>query len=106
MAKLTDWNPEAPQAWAAGGSRIAWRNLAFSVPSLLCAFSVWMFWSILTAKMKGIFPFDDTQLFTLVSIAGLAGATLRIPSSFLVALAGGRNVVGITTALLIAPDID
>ncbi len=103
MTKLTDWKPEDPQAWAAGGSRTAWRNLTFSVPSLLCAFSVWMFWSILTAKMKGIFPFEDAQLFTLVSIAGLAGATLRIPSSFLVALAGGRNVVGITTALLIAP---
>lgn len=103
MIKLTQWNPEDPQRWAAGGSRTAWRNLAFSVPSLLCAFSVWMFWSILTAKMKGIFPFDDTQLFTLVAIAGLSGATLRIPSSFLVALAGGRNVIGITTGLLLAP---
>lgn len=103
MAKLTEWNPEDTSFWNAGGSKTAWRNLTFSVPSLLCAFSVWMFWSILTAKMKGVFPFDDTQLFTLVSIAGLAGATLRIPSSFLVALAGGRNVVGITTALLIAP---
>lgn len=103
MAKLNEWKPEDTAFWEAGGSRTAWRNLTFSVPSLLCAFSVWMFWSILTAKMKGVFPFDDTQLFTLVSIAGLAGATLRIPSSFLVALAGGRNVVAITTALLIAP---
>ncbi len=103
MSKLTQWNPEDPSAWAQGGSRVAWRNLTFSMPSLLCAFSVWMFWSILTAKMRGIFPFDDTQLFTLVSIAGLAGATLRIPSSFLVALAGGRNVVALTTGLLLAP---
>ncbi|WP_243287171.1 MFS transporter [Geothrix terrae] len=104
MAKLTEWKPEDAQTWRAGGSRVAWRNLTCSVPSLLCAFSVWMFWSILTAKMKDAgFPFTDAQLFTIVGIAGLAGATLRIPSSFLVALAGGRNVVGITTALLIAP---
>ncbi|HJW73546.1 MAG TPA: hypothetical protein VJ486_12015 [Geothrix sp.] len=104
MTKLTEWKPEDPQAWAAGGSRIAWRNLAFSVPSLLCAFSVWMFWSILTVRMKDAgFPFTDAQLFTLISIAGLSGATLRIPNSFMVALAGGRNVVALTTAMLIAP---
>jgi NNP family nitrate/nitrite transporter-like MFS transporter len=104
MTKLTQWKPEDPQAWAAGGSRIAWRNLAFSVPSLLCAFAVWMFWSILTVRMKDVgFPFTDAQLFTLISIAGLSGATLRIPNSFMVALAGGRNVVALTTALLLAP---
>ncbi|HJU82938.1 MAG TPA: MFS transporter [Holophagaceae bacterium] len=104
MANLTQWNPEDAKAWEGGASRTAWRNLTFSVPSLLCAFSVWMFWSILTTKMKDAgFPFTDAQLFTIVSIAGLAGATLRIPSSFMVALAGGRNVVAVTTAMLIAP---
>ncbi len=104
MAKLTEWKPEDASFWAGGGAKTAWRNLAFSVPSLLCAFSVWMFWSILTVRMKDAgFPFTDAQLFTIVSIAGLAGATLRIPNSFLVALAGGRNVVAITTGLLLAP---
>ncbi len=104
MAKLEKWEPENPEFWKAGGSKAAWRNLIFSVPSLLCAFSVWMFWSIITVKMKDAgFPFTDAQLFTLVSIAGLSGATLRIPNSFLVALAGGRNVVALTTAMLIAP---
>ena len=102
--ELNDWNPEDSAKWEGGGKRVAWRNLTYSVPSLLCAFSVWMFWSILVAKMKDVgFPFSDAQLFTLVSIAGLSGATLRIPSSFLVALSGGRNVVAITTGLLIAP---
>ncbi len=104
MAKLTDWNPEDPQAWAAGGSRTAWRNLTVSVPALLSAFSIWMFWSVLTVRMKEAgFPFTAAQLFTLISIAGLSGATLRIPSAFLVALAGGRNTVALTTALLLAP---
>ena len=49
------------------------------------------------------FPFTPAQLFTLISIAGLSGATLRIPSAFLVSLAGGRNTVAVTTALLIIP---
>lgn len=103
MAKLTNWNSEDPKAWEAGASKTAWRNLIFSVPSLLCAFSVWMFWSIITVKMKEVgFPFSDAQLFTIISIAGLSGATLRIPNSFLVALAGGRNVVAVTTLMLLA----
>ena len=50
MAKLTDWKPEDPQAWAAGGSRTAWRNLAVSVPALLSAFCIWMFWSVLRSE--------------------------------------------------------
>ncbi len=104
MRKLTQWTPEDSNAWKAGGSAVAWRNLLLSVPSLLCAFSVWMFWSILTVRMKEVgFPFTDAQLFTLISIAGLSGATLRIPNSFLVALGGGRNVVAITTLMLLAP---
>lgn len=49
------------------------------------------------------FPFSKGDLFTLNSIAGLAGATLRIPSSFFIRIAGGRNTLFFTTALLIAP---
>ena len=104
MARITRWNPEDPAAWEGGASRVAWRNLACSVPALLMAFAVWMFWSILAVRMREAgFPFTPAQLFTLISIAGLSGATLRIPSSFLVSLAGGRNTVAVTTALLIVP---
>jgi NNP family nitrate/nitrite transporter-like MFS transporter len=104
MSKITHWNPDEPAEWAGGQSRVAWRNLAVSIPALLAAFAVWMFWSILAVRMKDAgFPFTPAQLFTLISIAGLSGATLRIPSSFLVSLAGGRNTIAITTALLIVP---
>lgn len=106
MSKTTNWNPEDPELWEQEGKRIAYRNLSISVPSLLCAFAVWMFWSILTVQMKRVgFPFSDPQLFTLIAVAGLTGATLRIPSSFLVGLAGGRNVVAVTTGLLIIPAV-
>lgn len=104
MANLPTWNPEDAAVWEGGGSRRAWRNLAISIPSLLLAFSVWMFWSVLAVRMKEAgFPFSDAQLFTLISIAGLVGSTLRIPSSFLVSVAGGRNTIAVTTALLILP---
>lgn len=104
MTHPTSWNPEDPEAWQQGGARRAWRNLAISIPSLLAAFGVWMFWSVLTVRMKEAgFPFSDAQLFTLISIAGLVGSTLRIPSSFLVGLAGGRNTIALTTGLLAVP---
>jgi len=35
----------------------------------------------------------------------LAGATLRLPNSFLISLGGGRNVIFVTTALLLIPAI-
>ncbi|BDU73124.1 MFS transporter [Mesoterricola silvestris] len=104
MPKIASWDPEDPVAWEAGNRSVAWRNLAVSIPALLVAFSVWMFWSILAVRMRDAgFPFSPAQLFTLISIAGLSGATLRIPSAFLVPLAGGRNTVAVTTGLLVVP---
>lgn len=98
------WRPEDPAFWERSGKQVAYRNLWISVPCLLCAFSVWSFWSIITVQMKNLaFPFTSEQLFTLTAVAGLTGATLRIPNSFLVAIAGGRNVVAFGTALLLIP---
>lgn len=105
---LIHWNVEDQSFWEREGKRTAYRNLWISIPCLLCGFAVWMFWSIITTKMQELgFQFDPdpaknkAMLYTLISIAGLTGATLRIPNSFFVALSGGRNVVAVTTALLI-----
>src|SRR3989337_934509 len=88
------WNPEDSAFWEKTGKRIAYRNLWVSVPCLLCAFSVWGYWSIITVQMKNLgFPFTAVQLFTLTAVAGLSGATLRIPNSFLIAIGGGRHGV-------------
>lgn len=101
---LQHWEPEDPSFWQAQGKRVAARNLAISIPCLLCAFAVWSYWSIITVQMKNLgFPFTTEQLFALSAIAGLTGATLRIPNSFLVAVAGGRNAVAAGTALLLLP---
>lgn len=100
------WNPEDESSWNRGGKGVALRNLAISIPCLLCGFAVWIYWSVITVQMLNLgFPFTQSDLFTLNAIAGLSGATLRIPSTFFIRLAGGRNTIFFTTALLIIPAI-
>lgn len=106
MSNLKRWEPESETFWQQQGSKIANRNLWISIPSLLCGFGVWMLWSILTVQMLNVgFPFTTSELFTLTAIAGLTGATLRIPSSFFVRLCGGRYTLFLTTTLLIVPAV-
>ena len=107
MAKdLSNWNPEDDAQWSGGGSKIASRNLWISIPALLCGFAVWLYWGIITVQMLNLgLPFEKSELFTLMAIAGLSGATLRIPSSFFIRLAGGRNTIFLTTTLLILPAV-
>ena len=101
---IQDWRPEDEQFWESTGKKIAYRNLWLSIPALLCGFAVWGMWGIITVQMLNLgFPFTQAQLFTLTAIAGLAGATMRIPASFLIRLAGGRNTIFLTTAMLLAP---
>jgi len=103
---IADWRPEDEQFWESTGKKIAYRNLWISVPALLCGFAVWGMWGIITVQMLNLgFPFAKEELFTLTAIAGIAGATMRIPASFLIRLAGGRNTIFLTTAMLLAPAI-
>ncbi len=105
-ADVADWRPEDDQFWEQSGKRVAYRNLWISVPALLCGFAVWGMWGIITVQMLNLgFPFTQAELFTLTAIAGIAGATMRIPASFLVRLSGGRNTIFLTTAMLLAPAI-
>ena len=105
-ADIADWRPEDESFWAHTGSRLAYRNLWISVPALLCGFAVWGMWGIITVQMLNLgFPFTQAELFTLTAIAGISGATMRIPASFLIRLAGGRNTIFLTTAMLLAPAI-
>lgn len=105
MAKdIQKWDPEDQEQWKNGGSSVAWRNLWISIPCLLTGFAVWLYWGVITVQMLNLgFDFDKADLFSLMAIAGLTGATLRIPSTFFIRLAGGRNTIFFTTALLILP---
>jgi NNP family nitrate/nitrite transporter-like MFS transporter len=103
---IDDWRPEDNEFWERSGKRIAYRNLWLSVPALLCGFAVWGMWGIISVQMLNLgFPFTQAELFTLTAIAGISGATMRIPASFMVRLAGGRNTIFLTTAMLLAPAI-
>lgn len=103
-ADIHEWDPENEQFWESKGKKIANRNLWISIPSLLCGFAVWLYWGIITVQMLNLgFPFAKSELFTLMAIAGLTGATLRIPSSFFIRIAGGRNTIFFTTSLLMLP---
>ncbi|QEQ97534.1 MFS transporter [Neptunomonas concharum] len=106
MSDIKKWDVEDEQFWESEGKRVASRNLWISIPSLLCGFAVWLYWGIITVQMLNLgFPFAKAELFTLAAIAGLTGATLRIPSSFFIRIAGGRNTIFFTTALLMVPAV-
>ncbi len=106
MADIQEWDVEDEEFWEKTGKKVASRNLWISVPSLLTGFAVWLYWSIITVQMLNLgFPFEQSELFTITAIAGFTGATLRIPSSFFIRIAGGRNTIFFTTALLMIPAI-
>lgn len=103
-ADIEQWDVEDKQFWEREGKKIASRNLWISIPSLLIGFAVWMMWGMITTQMQNLgFPFSVSELFTLTALAGLSGATLRIPASFMIRIAGGRNTIFLTTALLMIP---
>ena len=105
-ADIADWQPEDERFWESTGKKIAYRNLWISIPALLCGFAVWGMWGIITVQMLNLgFPFTQAELFTLTAISGISGATMRIPASFLIRMAGGRNTIFLTTAMLLAPAI-
>lgn len=103
---LVDWRPEDPHFWQSGGRSVAHANLWISIPCLLLAFSVWMVWSVVVAKLPAIgFAYTTDQLFWLAALPGLSGATLRIFYSFMVPIFGGRLWTTVSTASLLLPAI-
>ena len=105
-ATLEDWRPEDEDFWKTTGQRIARRNLWISIPCLLLAFSVWLVWSVVVAKLPSIgFKYTTDQLFWLAALPGLSGATLRIFYSFMVPIFGGRLWTTLSTATLLIPAI-
>lgn len=122
---IEKWEVEDSNFWNTVGKKIANKNLWISIPALLLAFAVWIMWGMLVTYMKDFgFTFGmleglkegtpeyetalakvNNMYYTLPAIAGLAGATLRLPNSFLISLGGGRNVIFVTTALLIIPAV-
>lgn len=103
-ALILRWEPENPQFWRDTGQRVAYRNLAISIPALMLAFSIWMLWSVVVVNLgRAGFELSKNQMFWLTALPALSGATLRIFYSFLVPVFGGRRWTAVSTATLLIP---
>ena len=122
---IEKWDVEEEGFWAVTGKKIANKNLWLSIPALFLSFATWAMWGVIIKYMKDFgYNFGMTEglvsgseeykaalsevnslYYSLPAIAGLAGATLRIPSSFLISLGGGRNVIFFSAILMLIPAI-
>ncbi len=103
---IDGWNPEDTAQWEGGGRAIASRNLKWSIFAEFLGFVIWQLWSIVVVLLPTVgFTFDTGQIFWLISIPTLVGATLRLPYTFMVPKFGGRNWTIVSAALLLIPAI-
>jgi NNP family nitrate/nitrite transporter-like MFS transporter len=98
------WDPEEPGFWAEKGRRVARRNLWPSIFAEFLGFSVWQLWSIVVVSLPAAgFGYSTDQMFWLVALPSLVGATLRLPYTFAVPKFGGRNWTIVSALLLLIP---
>ncbi len=103
---IDGWNAEDTGQWAAVGAAVARRNLRWSIFAEFLGFVVWQLWSIVVVSLPAAgFTFTTSQIFWLISIPSLVGATLRFPYTFMVPRFGGRNWTVVSAALLLVPTI-
>ena len=98
------WDPEDTVAWEGGGRRIARQNLVPSIFAEFLGFAVWASWSIVVPQLASVgFALTVDQMFWLIAVPSLVGASLRIPYTFAVPLLGGRNWTIVSALLLLLP---
>lgn len=103
---IDGWNPEDAGQWAGVGRRVAHRNLGLSVLAEFLGFAVWALWSIVVPQLPAAgFDLTVDQMFWLIAVPSLVGATLRIPYTFAVPLFGGRNWTVVSALLLLIPTV-
>jgi MFS transporter, NNP family, nitrate/nitrite transporter len=101
---IDNWNPEDDRQWQAIGRRVAQRNLVVSIFAEFLGFAIWAMWSIVVPQLKNAgFALTSDQMFWLIAVPSLVGATLRIPYTFAVPIFGGRNWTIISALLLLGP---
>ncbi|MEL7977087.1 MFS transporter [Isoptericola sp. F-RaC21] len=103
---IDDWRPEDPAFWAGGGRRVARRNLVLSVFAEFLGFCVWALWSIVVPQLPAAgFTLTTDQMFWLIAVPSLVGATLRIPYTLAVPVFGGRTWTVVSASLLLIPTL-
>jgi NNP family nitrate/nitrite transporter-like MFS transporter len=103
---IDNWNPENPEQWNTVGKAIAARNLRWSIFAEFLGFVVWQLWSVVVVSLPAAgFQLSTGEIFWLISMPSLVGATLRIPYTFMVPRFGGRNWTIVSAGLLLIPSI-
>ncbi|MDT5136339.1 MAG: transporter, family, nitrate/nitrite transporter [Mycobacterium sp.] len=101
---ISAWDAEDLDAWRNGGSKIARRNLIWSIVAEHIGFSVWSIWSVMVLFMpQNIYHIDAAGKFYLVAVPTLVGGILRLPYTTAVARFGGRNWTIVSALLLLLP---
>ena len=103
---IAGWDAENKEQWESKGRSIAKRNLNWSIFAEFLGFVVWQLWSIVVVQLPAAgFTFTTSEIFWLISMPSLVGATLRIPYTFMVPRFGGRNWTIVSALLLLIPSI-
>ncbi|MGI5375824.1 nitrate/nitrite transporter [Streptomyces sp. CA-251387] len=102
---IDHWDPEDETFWNETGEKVAKRNLFFSVLSEHIGFSIWTLWSVMVLFMGPEYGLTPADKFTIVSMATLVGAIVRVPYTFAVAIFGGRMWTVISASMLLLPTI-
>ncbi|WP_066461020.1 MFS transporter [Sanguibacter suarezii] len=98
---LSNWNPENEETW---DSRLAWRTLWITTYSMLLGFATWYLVSAIAPELNSIgYNLSTGQLYWLVAIPGLAAGIFRLIFMFLPPILGTRNLVALSSALLLLP---
>jgi len=101
---IANWDAENKHQWETAGRSIARRNLNWSIFAEFLGFVVWQLWSIVVVQLPAAgFTFSTSEIFWLISMPSLVGATLRIPYTFMVPRFGGRNWTIVSALLLLIP---
>ena len=98
---LVAWDPEDESKW---DKKLAWNTLTVSTFTLTLCFVAWFLPSAIVPKLNALgFEFTKAQLYWLAAMPGLAGGGLRLVWMFLPPIMGTRQLVWLSTALLLIP---
>nr|WP_255557108.1 MFS transporter [Paeniglutamicibacter sp. Y32M11] len=101
---IHNWDAENPVFWNAIGRTTAKTNLYWSIFAEFLGFVIWQLFAVVAVYLPAAgFNLNNNQLFWLISMPSLVGATLRIPYTFMVARFGGRNWTIVSALLLLIP---
>jgi NNP family nitrate/nitrite transporter-like MFS transporter len=108
---ITDWRPEDADFWQRTGSRVARRNLIFSILCEHVGFSVWSLWSVLVLFLTPAYGISAdprtaaAEKFLLTTLPTALGAAVRLPYTLAVSRFGGRNWTIVSAGLLLVPTV-